>query len=144
MGVEYAPTEEGQLWNNITQSNAANVCRDMYDSNYGATSDLVNSYAWDTAILFIQTYSDDSNYSGQNSLNTILANTGTNGDERCHIHDMASNCEEWTTETSSSVSSPCVVRGDYYNNISRYNTSWRGGITPAGSRVVAFRPLLYL
>ncbi len=53
-------------------------------------SDLINSYAWDTAIVFIQKYSGDSDYSRQNSLNTTLVNTGTIGNERCHINDIAS------------------------------------------------------
>ena len=43
------------VWNYINQSNAANVCQSMYNtSSDKVTSDLVNSYAWDTAIVFIQ------------------------------------------------------------------------------------------
>ena len=43
------------VWNCISQTDAANVCRNMYSStNDGVTSDLINSYAWDTALLFIQ------------------------------------------------------------------------------------------
>lgn len=85
----------------------------QWDENYGATSDLVNGYAWDTAILFVQKYSGDVNYSMQSSLNNTLANTGVNGDEKCHIHDMASNCFEWITETySGNNTNPCVCIGE--------------------------------
>ena len=53
-GVAYTPIQEGTLWNNVTQREAGLICRAMYDNNYGITSDLMNSYAWDTAIVFIQ------------------------------------------------------------------------------------------
>ncbi len=143
-GEAYAPTQEGQLWNNITQPDAAGKCRNMYDSSYGATSDLVNSYAWDTAIVFIQKYSGDTDYSRQNSLNTIFANTGVNGDEKCHIQDMASNCLEWTTETYSNASAPCTFRSGscYHSNL---YTSFRSGDSTSGAyRSYSFRALLYL
>ena len=140
-----APTVEGQLWNKITQPNAATACRGMYDSSYGATSDLMNSYAWDTAIIFIQKYSGDSDYSKQTSLNATLANTGENGDEKCHIHDMASNCAEWTTETCSTTSQPCVYQGgSSYSSGDNY-TSYRGnGSTSNNGNYGSFRPILYL
>ena len=122
------------------------MCKAMYDSDwYGVTSDLMNSYAWDTAILFIQKYSGDMDYAKQNSLNITLTNTGVNGDERCHIHDMASNCIEWTTETFKDASMPSVNRGGYYTN-SNASTNYRssgGSITIANNRI-AFRPILYL
>ena len=49
------------VWTNITQPNASIACQNLYE---GVNSDLVNSYAWDTAILFIQKYAD-SDYSRQ-------------------------------------------------------------------------------
>ena len=140
-----APTIEGQLWNNVTQPNAVDVCRNMYDSSYGIISDLVNSYAWDTAIVFIQKYSGDTDYSRQTSLNATLANTGTNGDEKCHIHDMASNAREWTTETSSNNSAPCVNRGGTCNNVrDRYTSDRSGDTTSYVSGNHGFRAILYL
>ena len=39
-------------------------------------SDLMNSYAWDTAIIFIQTFSGDIDYSKQNRIQTTIATTG--------------------------------------------------------------------
>ncbi len=139
-GEAYAP-KVGQLWNNITQPKAATACRNMYDSNYGATSDLMNSYAWDTAIVFIQKYSGDADYSIQESLNTTIDNTGENQDEKCHIHDMASNCAEWTTETSSFVSYPCVHRGGKGN---LYTSGRNSNISSGAFSAYSFRPILYL
>ena len=109
------PNKEGQLWNNITQINAATASRNLYT---GVNSDLINSYAWDTAIVYIQNFSGDTDYSKQDSLNKSLANTGVNSDEKCKINDMASNAEEWTTEYSTSIDSsratPCTIRGGSY------------------------------
>ena len=89
---------QGMLWNYITQLDAAKISRNMYnsDSSVGVGSDLVNSYAWDTAIVFIQAMGN-SNYSNKNIVGSIV-NTGTTGDKVCNIYDMASNCREWSTE----------------------------------------------
>ena len=142
-GESNEPKVEGMLWNNISQTNAANVCGNMYDSSYGITSDLMNAYAWDTAIAFIQKYSGDSRYSLQTSLNSTLKNTGTIGDEKCHIHDMASNCMEWTTELTNI--GPCVYRGGIYNDNSSICTKSRyGNSTTAAGNGASFRPILYL
>ena len=106
----------------ITQPNAAKVAREMYgevkeNNELVYASDLVNSYAWDTAIIFIQTYStetDASSYASQNK-STSFANTGKSNDKYCNIFDMSGNAYEWTTEYSAkSVDSdfcPCVPRG---------------------------------
>ena len=102
------------VYNYVTQPQAADLSRNMYSSS-NFTSDLINSYAWDTALVFIQKYSGDSRYSQQNSLNTSLSTTGTTNDVKCNIYDMASNCVEWTTETAKNSSTPCVLRGGYYD-----------------------------
>ena len=83
---------------NITQPNAAKVAREMYgevkeNNELVYASDLVNSYAWDTAIIFIQTYStetDASSYASQNK-STSFANTGKSNDKYCNIFDMSGN-----------------------------------------------------
>ena len=109
---------------NITQPNAAKVAREMYgevkeNNELVYASDLVNSYAWDTAIIFIQTYStetDASSYASQNK-STSFANTGKSNDKYCNIFDMSGNADEWTTEYSTYSSTrdfnPCVYRGGY-------------------------------
>ena len=111
-------TEKGtdQVYNYVTQKQAAEQAQGMYTNN-NFTSDLMNSYAWDTAITFIQKCTDKTNYANQTSLNKSLSQTGTTNDNPCNIFDMASNVWEWTTETSSRISSatlseaPCAYRG---------------------------------
>ena len=105
-------TEKGtdQVYNYVTQQQAAEQAQGMYTSN-NFTSDLMNSYAWDTAITFIQKCTDKTNYANQTSLNESFSSTGTTNDNPCNIFDMSSNVGEWTTETSSSSDFPCVIRG---------------------------------
>ena len=114
----FSKSKVGSLWNNVTQIDAAKISRNMYnnDSSVGVESDLVNSYAWDTAIVFIQAMGNgNENYANKASINKSIANTGTIRDEVCNIHDMASNCLEWSTEystyTTSRLAYPCVTRG---------------------------------
>ena len=144
---------------NITQPNAAKVAREMYgevkeNNELVYASDLVNSYAWDTAIIFIQTYStgtDASSYASKNK-STSFANTGINPDKYCNIFDMSGNAYEWTTEytTLSPDSSfrPCVHCGGYYNTgsgtVGTY-TSYRDSSTTTYSySSYSLRPLLYV
>ena len=139
------PNKEGQLWNNITQIDAATVSRNLYT---GVNSDLINSYAWDTAIVYIQNFSGDTDYSKRTSLNRDLANTGANSDEKCKINDMASNTYEWTTEyctiTDSSYAYPCTVRGGYFSS-SSYCTDGRNYSSAANSvHRMSFRCALYM
>ena len=113
------------VWNYITQNRAANLCRSLAEANgyEGITSDLMNSYAWDTAIVYIQECGKDSNYSNQIGKSTtpsdpsktgeaILAegNGKNKNDVQCNIFDMAGNCREWTTETTSGSDDPCTYR----------------------------------
>ena len=138
-------TEKGtdQVYNCVTQQQAAEQAQGMYTSN-NFTSDLMNSYAWDTAITFIQNCTDKTNYANQPSLNESLSQTGTTNDNPCNIFDMASNVSEWTTETSSSSFSPCVRTGGNYND-SFYYTSLRYTISTSYSNYgIGFRPLLYV
>ena len=140
-----APTTEGTLWNNITQIDAATASRNLYEA---VTSDLINSYAWDTAILYIQNFSGDTDYSRQNSKNTSLSNTGINEDEVCKINDMSSNTREWTTEystvTSNSNADPCTDRGGDFSD-SNDNTSYRNNnYATTSHKVITFRTTLYM
>ncbi len=131
------------MWNNVIQQDAATKAREMYISQ-SFESDLVNSYAWDTAIVFIQTYSGDNDYSKQNSKNTSLANTGTNGDKVCNIYDMASNTTEWSTETSSYDGYPCTLRGGTYHSSDGCAGARGGYIMSDSYDDISFRSLLYI
>ena len=144
-------TEKGteNVYNYVTQLQAAQLSQNMYNSDK-FTSDLMNSYAWDTATVFIQNCGTNAKYSRQNSLNTSLLQTGTNSltdtskiDVQCNIYDMASNIEEWTTETSYDSDSPCVYRGGYCIS-SNVFTSNRSNSYTSGRGNVGFRPLLYV
>ena len=150
-------TADNYVYNYVTQSQAATLSRGMYTGT-PFESDLVNSYAWDTATLFLQTFDNRTNkdslkkYSVQTSLNTNsdgLATQGTNKldtskqDKICNVYDMASNCIEWSTETSRYSNYPCTQRGGAYNG--SYYTSIRGLSAMSGSdNNYSFRPILYL
>ncbi len=139
-------TEKGidQLYNCVTQSQAASQAKNMYNSNK-FTSDLINNYAWDTAITFIQKCTNQTKYSRQNSLNTgSIAQTGTTIDKQCNIFDMASNVFEWTTETSNYSDYPCVYRSGYCYDSNCYTSNQYYGDTSLGNAGIGFRPLLYL
>ena len=146
-------TEKGteNVYNYVTQLQAAQLSQNMYNSDK-FTSDLMNSYAWDTATVFIQNCGTNAKYSRQNSLNTSLLQTGTNSltdtsktDVQCNIYDMASNIWEWTTETSGSSSYPSVNRGGHYLNSDICTSDRRNDSYLSYSDYLrGFRPLLYL
>ena len=147
-------TEKGteNVYNWVTQLQAAQLSQNMYNSDK-FTSDLINSYAWDTATVFIQNCGTNSKYSIQNSLNTSLAQTGTNSltdaskiDVQCNIYDMASNIIEYTTETSTFNASqfPCTSRGGYYNENNRCASTRYYNLTSNSRDHLSFRPILYV
>ena len=143
-------TEKGtdQIYNYVKQPQAAKLSQEMYNSNK-FTSDLMNSYAWDTATLFLQTCGEEK-YSRKTSVNNSLASKGTNSsdytgtrDTVCNVYDMASNVTECTTETSDSSNSPCVERGGFC--YSGEYTSKRNNLNTSYNNVgLGFRPLLYV
>ena len=143
----------------ITQPNAAKLAREMYEevkenNELVYASDLVNSYAWDTAIVFIQTYSGKTDYASHNESITTKAftATGKNNDKYCNIFDMSGNASEWTTEYSTnsdgSIFNPCVLRGGYYDTDggrAHDCTSDRGiDYTIISYSNLGLRPLLYV
>ena len=163
------------IWNAVTQLEAATIAGSMYNTSTDkVTSDLINSYAWDTAILFIQKCGnngdDSSKYSIQRGYSAIStserATAGNNKlayqpggtaaretaifDTQCKICDMAGNVREWTTETYSNTSYPCVGRGGAYNDpallpITLGFTALRSFYyTTDAYDSLGFRPLLYL
>ena len=144
---------------NITQPNAAKVAREMYgevkeNNELVYASDLVNSYAWDTAIVFIQTYSVKTDYASHNESITTKAftATGKNNDKYCNIWDMSGNAYEWTTEYSTSSHNsnfyPCVRRGGYYDTDSgvaiNYTSARSYNNTTYSLSIVSLRSLLYV
>ena len=139
------------LWNFITQPAASKVAINTYEDSNSVKSDLMNSYAWDTAIVYIQE-AGNANYANETRKHTSLSNTGNLAegvkDEVCKINDMASNVAEWTTEHSSntngSIAYPCVGRGGGYYGSNSYTADRIGGNADYSSVNVGFRLLLYV
>ena len=147
-------TKKGvQPWNNITQHKASDMCQDLFST---IKSDLVNSYAWDTAILFIQKnqMNSEKKYSRQNglSLSSDVSLTGEGKlndtgeiDKKNNIYDLAGNCCEWTTETVIDVSNPSsdssTTEGGLFSSDIDY-TSTRSTLYKEG-KTTSFRPILY-
>ena len=150
------------VWNKIGQSNAKTVSQNMYGEVKDSqdkilfTSDLVNSYAWDTAILFIQkcgTKNNSAKYSNQSgqAKSIGIGKTGLNPlkspneiDEQCHILDMAGNVREWSTEHSSNSGYPCVNRGGVCSDDNTTSRRLNASTTTSYTSYIGFRPLLYL
>ena len=132
------------VWNYIAQPGAARMARNMYDEQQPFTSDLMNSYAWDTAITFIQNCTDKTNYANQKRLNTSFSSTGTTNDNPCNIFDMSSNVGEFTTETSSYSDFSCVHRGGDCIVSNNYTSRRSFNYTSSSYSYIGFRPLLYL
>ena len=137
----------GTLWNYITQPQASLVSQNMYKNDKYVESDLINSYAWDTAIVYIQAMGN-SNYANQTDGNGTLKNTGSTEDEKCKIFDMAGNLYELTTEYSTSTDSshafPCTFRGGYYDGSSDYTSFRDFSYATLSHTLISFRPLLYV
>ena len=155
--TEETPLTTGMLWNFITQVESAHAARNMYLDNkdingnkVGVESDLVNSYAWDTAIVYIQEMGN-TNYANTNcdrTGNKDLMNTGTTGDVACNIYDMAANVKEWSTEFSSYKNEnypyPCVRKGGVYDNNENYPYTRTYGVSTNAYIFTSFRPIIYI
>ena len=107
---------------NVTRDTAREYAQKMKkDYEYGVTTDLLNSYMWDTALKYIDYYTG-SNFStttglgntGKGSNGTVEVSGSYSNDIKCNIADMSGNVIEWITEYYSS-SYPCVGRGGGYN-----------------------------
>ena len=130
----------------------------------GATTYLCSSYAWDTAINFIQNNgfqnyakaredSYNENWKDKNvkdSKGNIIK--AANKDERlstgkttskCNIYDMGGNVSEFTTEVMPSTSEPVVLRGGIYGDIGPAGQRYDIGTSGAGSGG-GFRATLFL
>ena len=139
---------------NVTRDTAKSQAEAMYSGkNNNVVSELISSYAWDTALNFIcQT----------NSAGYILAtttsrdygnfypgsrqNTGTySADNYSNIHDLLGNCFEWTTEYSnySGNNGPCVTRGGIFGSLTYAAQRYLGDMNYT-SDILSFRLQLYV
>ena len=124
-------------YTNITRDQAKSNIENMYAGNSYVTSELISSYAWDTALNFIcQTnVGSGEGYNLSRTTSSQYGNIGTNkkentgayvADNYSNIHDLLGNCYEWTTEYYSNSNGPCVIRGGIYN-YSYYCAAFRNG-----------------
>ena len=138
---------------NVTRDQANTQSKAMYSGNSYVVSELISSYAWDTALNFIcQTNKEgytlatttDINY-GNFGGGRGKINTGEyTADNYSNIHDILGNRYEWTTEYCDKGLSTCVNRGGAYNTMNafaadHYETSKSFNFTS-----ISFRIQLYV
>ena len=128
----------------ITRDTAKSQAEVMYSGNSYVVSELISSYAWDTALNFIcQTNSEG--YTLATTANSSYGNMGTSSkkntgayaaDNYSNIHDLLGNCWEWTTEYCRHNSYPCVDRGGCYIDHGGY-PAFRGnsGTSRSGANI---------
>ena len=130
----------------ITWSTAYGLAKKII-TNSEATSYLCSSYAWDTAVNFIQNNSTAKNYATsiegfngnwnpqavKDPSGNVIKPAGTSQQlntglttQFCNIFDMGGNEAEFTTELNPGTSETVVVRGGFYY--------CNGGDFPAGYR----------
>ena len=145
---------------NVTRDQAKSQAKAMYSGkNNNVVSELISSYAWDTALNFICQTNVDSGegYTLARTTSSSYGNIGTGSrkntgvdtnDDYSKIHDLLGNCWEWTTEYSSGTYSsdayPCVGRGGTYYNSGYYAANRNNYGTSYSNDRVSFRVQLYV
>lgn len=147
----------------ITWSTAYGLAKQII-TNSEATSYLCSSYAWDTAVNFIQNNSTAKNYATsiegfngnwnpqavKDPSGNVIKPAGTSQQlntglttQFCNIFDMGGNEAEFTTELNPGASETVVLRGGYYDGIIPAGDRWD---TLSGTAYVGygFRPTLFL
>lgn len=130
--VKYGQTPYAE----ITWSTAYGLAKKII-TNSEATSYLCSSYAWDTAVNFIQNNSTAKNYATsiegfngnwnpqavKDPSGNVIKPAGTSQQlntglttQFCNIFDMGGNEAEFTTELNPGTSETVVLRGGYYHN----------------------------
>ena len=112
----------------VTRDQAKTQAEAMYSGNSYVTSELISSYAWDTALNFI-CQTNEEGYLLATTTDSKYGNIGTNSrtktgeyeaDNYSNIHDLLGNWWEWTTEYSSysipDLVGGCVGRGGHCLN----------------------------
>ena len=146
----------------ITWSTAYGLAKKII-TNSEATSYLCSSYAWDTAVNFIQNNSTAKNYATsiegfngnwnpqavKDPSGNVIKPAGTSQQlntglttQFCNIFDMGGNEAEFTTELNPGTSEAVVLRGGYYDHGPAGNR-WDNG--SGGAYIVyGFRATLFL
>ena len=147
----------------ITWSTAYGLAKQII-TNSEATSYLCSSYAWDTAVNFIQNNSTAKNYATsiegfngnwnpqevKDPSGNVIKPAGTSQQlntglttQFCNIFDMGGNEAEFTTELNPGTSATVVLRGGIYYNDFPAGYRWDNG---SGDAYVdyGFRATLFL
>ena len=141
-------------YTDVTRDTAKSEAEAMYSGNSDikATTELISSYAWDTALNFIC----QTNTEGYTLATTISSSYGNmmtgnktqtgeyEADDYSKIHDFLGNCEEWTTEYLNYSDYFCVSRGGGWG-LSSYNADYRYSYrTNNRGDALSFRSQLYV
>ena len=147
----------------ITWSTAYGLAKKII-TNSEATSYLCSSYAWDTAVNFIQNNSTAKNYATsiegfngnwnpqavKDPSGNVIKPAGTSQQlntglttQFCNIFDMGGNEAEFTTELNPGTSETVVLRGGYYSVSSPAGYRWDNISGNAGIDY-GFRATLFL
>lgn len=147
----------------ITWSTAYGLAKKII-TNSEVNSYLCSSYAWDTAVNFIQNNSTAKNYATsiegfngnwnpqavKDPSGNVIKPAGTSQQlntglttQFCNIFDMGGNEAEFTTELNPGTSETVVLRGGVYNNFIPAGRRWDGG---SGNAYIGFgfRATLFL
>lgn len=131
-------------WCEMYNNTASSYARTMYDMQ-GIESDLINSYAYDTVLVFIQKFSGYDTFSigtpYSPSGNPIK--TGKAGDVACNIFDMGRSRYCYTTEILDTTYNRKPARGGSEGPDKRIGLSVSGGISN-WAKSVGFRAIFYL
>ena len=137
---------------NVTRDKANNEAKAMYNGNSYVTSELISSYAWDTALNFI-CQTNEAGYTLATTTSDTYGNIGTSNptktgeygaDKYSKICDFLGNRWEWTTEYYSISGYPCVKRGGDYNNSNYYAAFRNNGSIGYSNDGFGFRVQLYV
>lgn len=147
----------------ITWSTAYGLAKKII-TNSEVNSYLCSSYAWDTAVNFIQNNSTAKNYATsiegfngnwnpqavKDPSGNVIKPAGTSQQlntglttQFCNIFDMGGNEAEFTTELNPGTSETVVLRGGYYGSDVPAGYRWDGGSGNAYF-VGGFRATLFL
>ena len=143
---------EVDVYTNVTRNQSKTLAEAMYVDNSYVTSELISSYAWDTALNFI-CQTNEEGYMLATTTNPDYGNIGTSikeltgaykSDNYSNIHDFLGNCYEWTTEFRNSGGYPCVSVGGAYNNSDKSAANRSGSSVDTSASDTSFRLQLYI